>query len=162
MLSPFVFFCFYLVWKCIFLCTLTSVWAQDHANVSLSLFSAFIFVFPLRFNFLTRLQRGDICHFVCWFGAGLPCGEGDTEISWVDNYLRVLFKDLCPSDMVWAAETPHSCPTSTSQCRCSSPARVQQGAGHQTSVTSCRSHLSASRPPHTCSVSPTVDVARWG
>lgn len=65
------------------------------------------------------------------FGAGLPCGEGDTEILWVDIYLRVQFKVLCPSDMVWAAETSHSCPTSTSQCRCSSPARVQQGAGHQ-------------------------------
>lgn len=128
---PVWFFVFYSVWKCIFLCTLTSLWAHDHANVSLGLFSAFIFVSPLRFNFLTRLQRGDICHFVRWFGAGLPCGEGDTEILWVDNYLRVLFKDLCPSDMVWAAEASHSCPTSTSQCRCSSPARVQQGAGHQ-------------------------------
>lgn len=74
-------FCFMLgLKKCIFLCILTSLWVQDHANVSLWLFSAFRLVPSLSVSLFAVTAEGDICHFVCWFWAGLPCGEGDVEI----------------------------------------------------------------------------------
>lgn len=99
MSSLFVFCFTFGLKKCIFLCSLTSLWVQDHANVSLCLFSALRFVPSLTVLLFAMTAEGDICHFVCWFWAGLPCGEGDMEILWMDNYLRVLFKVLSSSKL---------------------------------------------------------------
>ena len=54
--------------KCIFLCTLKSLWVQDHANVSLCLFAAFTFD-PSPFVLLFALTaEGYICVLVLsWF-----------------------------------------------------------------------------------------------
>lgn len=151
-------------------CVLFSIWSEKvyfsvHFDISVStepckcvplpVFSTQICPFSL-LCFLPWLQRG-ICHFVCWFWAGLPCGEGDMKILWTDNYRRVLFKFWVDQNCVWAAETSHSYPTSTSQCRCSSPARAQQGAGHQPQSRPVKNLISVCQDRHTSGESTVAD-----
>lgn len=107
--------------RCIFLRTFTSLCAQDHANVSLCLFSAFILVSSLLFDFFDVTAEEGYLSLVYLLGRVTRRYCERIIISTCCSTFCV--RQMC----VWAAQTSHSCPTSASQCRCSSTDPARQG-----------------------------------
>lgn len=107
-----------------------SVGTKPCKCVPLPVFGIQIRPFSLCLAFLPWLQRGTFVTLCADFE--LVCLVG--RVTWTFHELWIIPGAVQSFEFIktaWAAETSHSYPTSTSQCRCSSPARAQQGAGHQ-------------------------------
>lgn len=153
---------FHLVWKSVFFCVLSHLCVHKTMQTCpsacfqrsyLSLLSLLIFFFKCD-------CRGGIFVTLC-AGSELAYLLGRVTRRYCERVIisacRSTFcvRQIC----VWAAHTSHSCPTSASQCRCSSTDPAQQGSGRRPQS---RPDLVTVRHAHHTRAQQTVDVSRWG